>query len=584
MSSFESSVAKFGAAILDGSERFVANQVHGEERQIQQRFICVLLSAPFLLALCWLAVAAGEMAGSAVVASVLAGFVFSWSTIALVAIGAPTKTVANLALGVSTALIGWTIAALGGLASPALLLALVLPVEAWWIFRTRSAIRVGILAGLATIVAQPLLDAAIAGPAASFTGWHWLLPAAYGALALPRIAWLFGESRDQAGSAGHDSLEDLIDAVVLRFVGAGDIIDVGGKCEELLGVKTPFLLGAGLFERINVGDRVAYLQALSGLGEGQTRSLRVRVRLPVDDSGHPSWRMFQLEIHGGSPGLIVLRDDMTVQDMQSQIDHLRDQLTEGEIAKARFLATVSHELRTPLNAIIGFADMLSFGLAGPLSDPRQTEYAKIIRDSGGHLLSVVNAILDISRIESRAYAINCEPFSFSEAAASCHAMLSMQAKEKSVELRNDVLPAIGEVNGDRRAVQQVLINLLSNAIKFTPKGGSVSLSARKLGRYLVFDVSDTGIGIAEDDLARLGKPFVQVRCDYAREQDGVGLGLSIAKGLVALHGGAMTISSAPGAGTTVSVKLPLVGPAAIVQPQLTIEQEDLADATFRKSA
>ena len=125
----------------------------------------------------------------------------------------------------------------------------------------------------------------------------------------------------------------------------------------------------------------------------------------------------------------------------------------------------------------------------------------------------------------------------------------------------DVAPAIGEIRADRRAVQQILINLLSNAVKFTPKGGRVALRAKRIGTRLHFSVSDTGIGIAEDDLARLGQPFAQVRNDHTRQFEGTGLGLALVKGLVALHDGTMSIDSTFGQGTTVTISLPIEGPA-----------------------
>jgi cell cycle sensor histidine kinase DivJ len=230
--------------------------------------------------------------------------------------------------------------------------------------------------------------------------------------------------------------------------------------------------------------------------------------------------------------------------------------------------------------------MLAYEMVGTFSDPRQKEYATMIRDSGSHLLGVVNSILDVSKIESGAYPIQPEPFAFAEAASVCHAMLGVQAAAKSVELVNKVTPAIGEVCADRRAVQQVLINLLSNAVKFTPAGGSVTLDASRRGRMLVVRVADTGIGIAEEDLARLGHPFVQVQNDYTRQFDGAGLGLSIAKGLVALHGGTMTIQSTPGAGTVVSITLPLQAASTSTAEVIAFEEKTEEDghAAFRKSA
>jgi cell cycle sensor histidine kinase DivJ len=579
-----SSFTGLGAGVASGSQHFVSDRAPIQERPVQGRFAISFLMGPFVLASVWIVAAATGFPVQVSVATLLVLFVSAWTSVALVNWSGRLWPVAAGMLGVTAGMLAWTVAASGGYSSPVLLLALAIAPEAWWIMRTRRSLVWGAGATLAVFAAIPLLQAAANLPALAFEAWHWLIPATYLMAFGPRLVAAICDEAVKNSTDDRLSIDDVVDAAILRFKGAGDIIDAGGKSEDLFAVSAPLLLGNGLFDRIHVGDRVAYLHTLSGIMEGQTRRCQIRVRMPSDASGNVFYRPLSVEAHGGSPGFMVLRDDCIVQDLHQAIGDLKDQLAEGEIAKARFLATVSHELRTPLNAIIGFSDMMTYGLAGEFADPRQAEYTRIIRDSGRHLLAVVNAILDISRIESRAYSINCEPFRFAEAASACHEMLIMQAREKAIELRNDVSPSIGEIDADRRAVQQVLINLMSNAVKFTPQGGTVCLTARKTENHLVIDVSDTGIGIDANDLERLGRPFVQLRSDYAREQDGVGLGLSIAKGLVALHGGAMAISSAPGAGTTVTVTLPLKGPAVVPFDGQNSGEEGYPDAAYRKSA
>ncbi|TIM20055.1 MAG: HAMP domain-containing histidine kinase, partial [Mesorhizobium sp.] len=218
------------------------------------------------------------------------------------------------------------------------------------------------------------------------------------------------------------------------------------------------------------------------------------------------------------------------------------------------------ELRTPLNAIIGFSDMLLHEMFGTFKDPRQKEYVGLVKESGQHLLAVVTSILDVSRIEAGAYATEPEPFRFVEAVEMCQSMMRLQAEAKNIDLQAQIAPDAGEINADRRAVQQVLINLVSNAIKFTPDGGDVVVGAKRIGSRLHFWVRDTGIGIAEEDFANLGKPFMQIQNDYTRRFEGTGLGLSLVKGLVALHEGTMSIESMPGEGTTVTISLPVDGP------------------------
>ncbi|TIV03270.1 MAG: HAMP domain-containing histidine kinase, partial [Mesorhizobium sp.] len=275
-----------------------------------------------------------------------------------------------------------------------------------------------------------------------------------------------------------------------------------------------------------------------------------------------NFRPFRLELLRGAREqdtfTFVLRENDEVAALREELATAREAAAAAEVAKGRFLAVVSHELRTPLNAIIGFSDMLLHEMFGAFRDPRQKEYVALVRESGQHLLSVVTSILDVSRIEAGAYATELEPFRFADAADLCRSMMRPLAEAKSIALGAQIAPDAGEINADRRAVQQILINLVSNALKFTPDGGSVVIGAKRVGSRLHFWVS--GIGIAEEDMANLGKPFMQIQNDYTRRFEGTGLGLSLVKGLVALHEGTMSIESAPGEGTTVTISLPVNGP------------------------
>ena len=204
---------------------------------------------------------------------------------------------------------------------------------------------------------------------------------------------------------------------------------------------------------------------------------------------------------------------------------------------------------------------------------------------------VVNSMLDVTRLESGAYAINPERFRFGDAVEMSVSMLGPAAGARRLDISTEIARDPGELTADRHAVQQMLINLLSNAIKFTPEGGHVTIGARRSGPRLIFWVSDTGIGIGADDLALIGEPFVQVQNDYTRRFDGAGLGLSLVKGLVSLHDGTMQIESEPGQGTTVTISLPLDGPPADeadpAGPIVRLPGEtfkEARDGTFRKTA
>ncbi|HEY8261621.1 MAG TPA: HAMP domain-containing sensor histidine kinase, partial [Methylosinus sp.] len=225
--------------------------------------------------------------------------------------------------------------------------------------------------------------------------------------------------------------------------------------------------------------------------------------------------------------------------------------------KTRFLANISHELRTPLNAIIGFSEMLASEQLAPVDPGKRREYAEIIRNSGQHLLAVVNTILDMSKIESGSMQISPEPFSLPELVDQCLRMMQLKAEQGRVELSRDYAEGLEEIVCDKRACKQIIINLLSNAVKFTPPAGRVRVRLYPDGNSLALAVSDSGIGIAASDLGRLGDPFFQASACHDRAYEGTGLGLSVVRGLVGLHGGSIAVESAPQNGTCVTIRLPL---------------------------
>jgi two-component system cell cycle sensor histidine kinase PleC len=229
-------------------------------------------------------------------------------------------------------------------------------------------------------------------------------------------------------------------------------------------------------------------------------------------------------------------------------------------AKSEFLANMSHELRTPLNAINGFSEMMSAELYGPLGDPRYKGYAQDILNSGQHLLALINDVLDMSKIEAGKMNLRFEPLRLDELAEDAIRLIRNRAETAGLTVAID-LPALPDVEGDYRALKQVLLNLLSNAVKFTPRGGHISVRAETrrdlMGDRVRMSVSDTGIGIAAQDLARLARPFEQIESQQSKTQQGTGLGLALSKALVEMHGGVVEIESEPGHGTTVSFVLPV---------------------------
>jgi signal transduction histidine kinase len=224
-------------------------------------------------------------------------------------------------------------------------------------------------------------------------------------------------------------------------------------------------------------------------------------------------------------------------------------------AKSQFLANMSHELRTPLNAIIGFSEVLASDLAA--AERNRVEYARDIHSSGAHLLQIINEILDLSKIEAGKLELELEPVSVGGVVAACCRLVAERAAEAGLTI--DVAAALDlpTLKADEHKLKQVVLNLLSNAVKFTPSGGSISIRAAVEGEALVIAVSDTGIGIAEGDIPKALAPFIQLDSTLARRYPGTGLGLSLSKSLVELHGGEFRLDSALGQGTTVTLRFPL---------------------------
>jgi two-component system, cell cycle sensor histidine kinase DivJ len=375
--------------------------------------------------------------------------------------------------------------------------------------------------------------------------------------------------------------------VILRHRRNGAVQFISPAAEMMLGTPATRLLGHGLFDRVHVADRPAYLTALSDAArDGEARSVEFRLKRDAarggergqNNTGDFIWvemrcRPLEPASQTAAPEfeVVAVMREVTGRKIQEQaLDLARTAAEQADAAKTRFLATMSHELRTPLNAIIGFSEMIVQEDALMLDAARRKEYAQLINDSGQHLLSVVNGILDMSKMETGNFEISPEPFAPRAALLNCCNLLALKARESGIDLVTRAPEDLPFMNGDPRAFKQIVLNLVSNAIKFTERGGMVTVSAGVDGSRLVLGVTDTGVGIAADDLKRIGDPFFQAGKTYQRRHEGTGLGLSIVKSLVGLHAGEITVQSKINEGTTVTVALPLAFTPPAQQPSSNI--------------
>lgn len=304
----------------------------------------------------------------------------------------------------------------------------------------------------------------------------------------------------------------------------------------LTGIVAPADHGA-LADAMDAALRGGALELICGRAGDPERSVAVSLR--ASDDG----RLFAL-----------------LRDATAQLAHERklvEAKTEAEAlnaSKSRFLANMSHELRTPLNTIMGFSDIMRARLFGPMS-AKYGEYADLIHDAGAHLLDLINDVLDVSKIEAESFQLQIERFDARDPVAAALRLVRVQADEAGLYLRASLPPTTIAVEADPRALKQIALNLLSNALKFTPRGGQVTISLQTQDADLELVVADTGVGIAPEDIKRLGRPYVQAG-DASQRARGAGLGLSLVRGLAELHGGEMILESALGEGTSVLVRFP----------------------------
>ena len=316
------------------------------------------------------------------------------------------------------------------------------------------------------------------------------------------------------------------------------------------GVDKQAMLKQGLAAAAMLSDRTAVADALLRAGAEGRAEVGFAPAGALD-----RWAAASLARLEDGRVVAVIRDATAERDREAALDQARADAENLAAGKSRFLANMSHELRTPLNAIMGFSDIMKARMFGPLPD-KYAEYGSLIHESGAHLLDLINDVLDMSKIEAERYQLSREVFDAREAVSAALRLMRLQADGAGIQLRGLLPSEPLEVDADRRALKQIVLNLVSNALKFTPKGGSVTVTADGYDGTFELIVSDTGVGISREDLERLGRPFEQA--DAGRRVQGTGLGLSLVRSFAELHGGEMTIESQLGEGASVAIRLPVL--------------------------
>ncbi|HEX2113063.1 MAG TPA: ATP-binding protein [Alphaproteobacteria bacterium] len=312
---------------------------------------------------------------------------------------------------------------------------------------------------------------------------------------------------------------------------------------------------------------IASYATIEGAGEGLVVKVNVSRSHVLAEFwaqliGHAIEAALTLSILGAGTGLLVSslrRHERLQAELAEAVSAARAacaQAEEANRAKSEFLANMSHELRTPLNAVIGFSALIDKQIKGPVGHEAYREYARDINRSGEHLLDIINDILDLSKVEAGKLELHEEQIAIASVFRSCVRIVEPRAKEAGLSLNVLAPLTIPPLWADEIRLKQILINLLSNAVKFTPKGGRVSLSAAFTGDAIAIIVADTGIGMTPEQIPLALESFRQIESAQSRKYQGTGLGLPLAKKLAELHGGTLQIESAPGQGTTVTVRLP----------------------------
>ena len=358
-------------------------------------------------------------------------------------------------------------------------------------------------------------------------------------------------------------LPELFLGAAIAAIAAATLSSLAHRIGPYLAFLLPAVLPYGIAMAMD-GGRLRMTVALASFGYAAglfaiacnfARSSAATVKLQVENE----WLVSRL-MAARDEALTAVRNAVEANQAKTELcetlDRSRREAEDASRAKSHFLATMSHELRTPLNAIIGFSDIMATQVLGPVGNPKYLEYAADIRNSGQHLLAIINNVLDLSKVEAGRFELHEEDVHLASVVAAGLKFVRQQASESGLVVKSEIGSEL-TVYADERALKQIVINLLSNAVKFSRENGSIAVGAfiDEAGA-LVLNVTDDGIGIPEKDVKRVLEPFRQADEPLIRKRSGTGLGLTLVKSLVELHGGSVQLDSVFGSGTTVSLRFP----------------------------
>ena len=479
----------------------------------------------------------------------------------------PLTRLESFALAVFAALVGYLSILTGGLASPIVVWLVLVPAEAALAGEKPAVARAGIAAAT-TLAVVALVQALGFLPPSRLPSPGWEIFAASVLAAIVQAALIAAAAQDRKraadkaaaeGAAMYRFLADNAMDLITRHSADGRIRFASPAAQSLLGRSPESMAGLAPSSLVHADDLKA-IQAVFIEASYFGRAASAELRMKRQDG-----RLVWVEIrcrpaqpsNGEAADIVAVTRDISERKLHEQaLVEARDLAEAANRAKSRFLANMSHELRTPLNAIIGFSEVMTHEMFGPVGSAKYLEYTRLIHESGAHLLELINGILDMSKIEAGKFDLAEEIFALNDVVQSAIKFVKLQADRGGVILTGNVTPKVESIFADKRAVKQILINLLTNGVKFTPRGGEVRIDASLTAGGVVIAVCDSGVGIAPADLERLGRPFEQVEGEHVRAKEGTGLGLALVKALAAMHGGDAAIESVVGVGTIVRVRLP----------------------------